>query len=255
MKRLVLGFLLVLQLITSGAQTRHELRAGAGLPIYTVLGVALPDDLKSLGPCAEMGYRWLHPVSSHFVWYLGADLCYRPMTFGKSVYVLQDMERPLKGHAFNLPVGAGVRGIIPLGGKLSLYGDLGAGLNFDFGYHRNRLGTGQTNIIDGRIMDGYDFVETASEFSVLNSFSYLVNSIISTDFRGAVSTYFTLELGTTLHDRYNIGLGYANYGLVEVERSYSQSAVVKGDSYHFFNESGSATMVLSTLSLRVGYIF
>ena len=256
MKRLVVAIALLTSALSAGAQVRNEVQVGTEIPMYTVLNVPLPGDLEKISPGFSVGYKWLHEKWNCAGWYLESGLYNRSLLFNRSVYVSADRRIPLRGQAVNIPIGVGMRFSVPVGENFALYGDFSGGLNVDFGYKNMKSKLLAVNISNGSPIEGNNWL--SGEFSLMNTCSDLVNSILNTDLLGGtLSTYFKFELGTMIQKRFVVGLDYANFGLVEAERVYNQEGSINGSSDGYFSSQvrSGATVVLSSLSLRVGYLF
>lgn len=262
MKRLLsiaAGMLLVCA--SMSAQT-HEAHLGSGLSMYDVLGVPLQDGIESVGPAVNIGYKYLKPIKGGLQWYAGADVYGRRVHFEGPWYVGVNTMKDNAGFFVNIPVEAGLRYGFPLSGKFSAYADLGLGLNIDLGHETEKEGHA---IIDYNPYNGlpiekdYQKMRYNKGIRVENSFSGILS--LMNDFPSTFSTCFTFELGAVYGNHWSLGLSYANFGLVEVERYQHliASSFVPGlevESEMMASTcSGRGTMVLSSLSLRLGYLF
>lgn len=258
MKRFLSVVAGLLLLCASMAAQTHEAHLGGGLSMYNVLGVALQDGLESTGPAVNVGYKYLKPVKGGLQWYIGADVYGRSIRFEKPWYVGVNTQKANVGYLVNIPVEAGLRYGFPLSGKFSAYADLGLGLNMDLGHGTQWEGHALVDYYPNNgqpIEKDYQNMSFGKGFRVENSFSSFLSLIH--DFPSTFSTCFTFELGAVYGNHWSLGLSYANFGLVEVERYQNLFASNSGEMPEMMvsNASGRGTMVLSSLSLRLGYIF
>lgn len=166
------------------------------------------------------------------------------------------------GYLVNIPVEAGLRYGFPLSGKFSAFADLGLGLNMDLGHGTQREGHAIVDYFPNNgqpIEKEYQNMSYRKGFRVENSFSGILSLIH--DFPSTFSTCFTFELGAVYRNHWSLGLSYANFGLVEVEgyqhlyaSNFATSSEIQPEMMAS-SASGRDTMVLSSLSLRLGYIF
>ncbi|MCF0167691.1 MAG: hypothetical protein HUJ93_03470 [Bacteroidales bacterium] len=253
MKRYLLLFFLLIAL-PAEARIRHEVHTGFDLPIYTVLGVSFPDEIEKISPGEGIGYKWMHTSGEHFSWYLGADIYHHTMTFESKAFLSPEKSVALKGHSINIPLGAGVRYTCPVSPKTALYGDLGAGINMLLGYKRTYSEKDAISLSDGKPLTGL-FVEKTSKFYNENGFSGLCNDLLGIDSGTAPTLYFTTEIGAAFNNRLTIGLVYSNFGKAEIRRTISQQVSDGNNGHSVINANSSAVTVLSSLAIRIGWMF
>ena len=262
MKRLLSTAIGLLLACTSISAQTHEAHLGSGLSMYDILGVPYQNGIESVGPAFNLGYKYLKPLKGGLQWYAGADVYGRSIHFEGPWYVGVNTMKENVGCLVNIPVGAGLRYGFPLSEKFSAYADLGLGLNIDLGHETEKEGRA---IIDYNPYNGlplekdYQRMMYNKGFRVENSFSGILSLIH--DFPSTLSTFFTFELGTVYGNHWSLGLSYANFGLVEVEKYQRLIAASFVPGSEMESEmmsshcSGHGTMVLSSLSLRLGYVF
>lgn len=262
MKRLLsIAAGLLLACSSMSAQT-HEAHFGSGLSMYDILGVPFQNGIESVGPAVNIGYKYLKPLKGGLQWYAGADVYGRSIHFEGPWYVGVNKMKDNVGCLVNIPLGTGLRYAFPLSEKFSAYADLGLGLNIDLGHEAEKEGHA---IIDYNPYNGqpiekdYQKMMYNKGFRVENSFSGILSLIH--DFPSTLSTSFTVELGAVYGNHWSLGLSYANFGLVEVEKyqrliaaSFVPGSEMESEMMSSSN-AGRGTMVLSSLSLRLGYLF
>ncbi|MCQ2129810.1 MAG: hypothetical protein MJY94_00270 [Bacteroidales bacterium] len=262
MKRLLSTAIGLLLACTSISAQTHEAHLGSGLSMYDILGVPYQNGIESVGPAFNLGYKYLKPLKGGLQWYAGADVYGRSIHFEGPWYVGVNTMKENVGCLVNIPVGAGLRYGFPISEKFSAYADLGLGLNVDLGHEVGEEGhaiIGYNPYNGLPIEKDYQRMMYNKGFRVENSFSGILSLIH--DFPSTLSTFFTFELGTVYGNHWSLGLSYANFGLVEVEKYQRLIAASFVPGSEMESEmmsshcSGHGTMALSSLSLRLGYVF
>ena len=262
MKRLLSIAAGLLMACTSMPAQTHEAHFGSGLSMYDILGVPFQNGIESVGPAVNIGYKYLKPLKGGLQWYTGVDVYGRGIHFEGPWYVGVNTQKENVGCLVNIPVGTGLRYGFFISDKLSAYADLGLGLNIDLGHEVGKEGHAiiEYNPYNGQPL-GKDYQKMSFKkgFRVENSFSSVLSLVH--EFPSTLSTFFTFELGAVYGNHWSLGLSYANFGLVEVERYQSliASSFVPGSEMESemmsSHNAGRGTMVLSSLSLRLGYLF
>lgn len=241
----------------------HEAHLGGGLPMYKVFGVAYQEGIESVGPAVNVGYKYLGTWTGGLQWYVGADFYGRTVRFEKPWYVGVNQSTANVGYVVNIPIGAGLRYNFNFSDKFAAYADFGLGLSIEPGSKKVKDGHGiNYNLYDGSAMDEtFEKMEYKKGLTVSNAFSGIATWIFMKDIPSTVSAYFTFELGTVFCKHWLLGISYANFGVVTVTRhqgisfaNYSPGSQFPSD-YGSMSNSGSGSLVLSSLSLRVGYLF